>query len=70
MIEKVKVPAFSDQVKGVLIWCTRFFESEKAMESNEFLYSTTSTAVAKTTGIVKDVKKTFSDVSPLKVPFC
>ena len=67
MIEKVKVPAFSDQVKGDLarssckvIWCTRFFESEKAMESNEVLvlYNFYS-RVAKTTGIVKMSRKPF-----------
>ena len=52
MIEKVKVPAFSDQVKG--------FKLEKAMESNEVLvpYNFYS-RVAKTTGIVKMSRKPF-----------
>ena len=66
MSEKVKVPTFSDSVKGVLrrsskiIWCTHFFESEKVMESNEVLvlYNFYS-RVAKTTGIVKMSRKHF-----------
>ena len=55
MIEKVKVPAFRDCLT----------------ESNEVivLYNFYS-RVAKTTGIVKMSRKIFSDVFPLKAPFC
>ena len=40
------------------MWCAHFFESEKAMESNEVATSTA--LLAKTTGIVEEnVKKPF-----------
>ena len=63
MIEKVIVPAFSDQVKGDLARSSGAivsFESEKVMESNEVLvlYNFYS-RVAKTTGIVKMSRKPF-----------
>ena len=68
MIEKVKVPAFSDQVKGDLARSSGALVSlspRKPWKAMRFLYSTTSTAE-----YCEDVKKTFSDVFPLKVPFC